>query len=185
MDLIFPPKLMAGDDIRVVAPASSRALVMEHDHSAIIDARLGELGLSLSFGRHVDERDDFDSSAIESRVADLHDAFADPSVAGILTVLGGFNSNELLPYLDWDLIRANPKVFCGFSDITALHNAILAKSGLVTYLGRTGRRSGCATTSTTPCAGSARPCSAPRRSPSPRPPSGPTTSGSSTRTTAS
>lgn len=68
-------------------------------------------------------------------MADLHAAFADPEVAGILTVIGGFNSNELLPHLDWDLIRTHPKVFCGYSDITALQNAILARTGLVTYSG--------------------------------------------------
>lgn len=49
-------------------------------------------------------------------------------VAAILTVIGGFNSNELIPHLDWDLIGDNPKVSCGFSDITALQNAILALS---------------------------------------------------------
>jgi len=68
-------------------------------------------------------------------VADLHAAFADPEVAAVLTVIGGYNSNELLPHLDWDLIAANPKVFCGFSDITALQNAILVRTGLVTYSG--------------------------------------------------
>ncbi|MEV0617450.1 S66 peptidase family protein [Nonomuraea sp. NPDC050404] len=135
MELIFPPKLKRGDVVRVVAPAMSRAMVTEHDHTAVIDARFAELGLTLSYGRHVDERDAFDSSAIASRVADLHEAFADPSVAAILTVIGGFNGNELLPYLDWELIRANPKIFCGYSDITALQNAILARSGLVTYSG--------------------------------------------------
>ncbi len=51
------------------------------------------------------------------------------------SMIGGFNSNELLPHLDWDLIRANPKVLCGFSDITALQNAIHAHTGLVTYSG--------------------------------------------------
>jgi muramoyltetrapeptide carboxypeptidase len=66
------------------------------------------------------------------RLPQLHDAFADPVVAAILTVIGGFNSNELLPYLNWDLIGANPKVFCGYSNITALQNAILARTGLVT-----------------------------------------------------
>jgi muramoyltetrapeptide carboxypeptidase LdcA involved in peptidoglycan recycling len=65
----------------------------------------------------------------------LHAAFADPQVAGILTVIGGFNSNELLPHLDWDLIAANPKIFCGYSDITAIQNAILARTGMVTYSG--------------------------------------------------
>lgn len=110
-------------------------MVLEHDHSALIDERFAGLGLRLTYGDHVDERDTFDSSPIESRVADLHSAFADATVQGVLTVIGGFNSNELLPQLDWDLIAANPKVFCGFSDITALQNAILARTGLVTYSG--------------------------------------------------
>ncbi|MFE3452217.1 S66 peptidase family protein [Nonomuraea sp. NPDC059194] len=135
MDAIFPRKLHEGDVIRVVAPARSRAMVMEHDHTGLIESRFAELGLTVSYGRHVDERDALDSSSIASRVADLHEAFADPSVAAILTVIGGFNCNELLPYLDWELIRANPKIVCGYSDITALQNAILARTGLVTYSG--------------------------------------------------
>lgn len=135
MNVTFPPKLMPGDLIRVVAPARSRALVAEHDLTALIEERFAQMGLRLSYGAHAEERDSFDSSSIESRVADLHQAFADPEVAGILTVIGGFNSNELLPHLDWELIAANPKVFCGYSDITALQNAILAHTGLVTYSG--------------------------------------------------
>jgi muramoyltetrapeptide carboxypeptidase len=119
----------------VVAPARSRKFVTVHDHTALIEKRFAALGLRLTFGAHVDEQDDFDSSSVASRVADLHAAFADPEVAGILTVIGGFNSNELLPYLDWDLVAANPKVFCGYSDITALQNAIFARTGLVTYSG--------------------------------------------------
>ena len=134
-DPVFPPRLQRGDTVRVVAPSRSRALVLEHDHSALIARRFTELGLRLTFGDHVDERDAFDSSAVASRVDDLHAAFADPAVHGILTVIGGFNSNELLPYLDWDLIAAHPKVFCGYSDITALQNAILARTGLVTFSG--------------------------------------------------
>lgn len=133
--LTIPRKLRHGDTIRVVAPALSRKFVTEHDHSAVIEARFAALGVRLTFGDHVDERDDFDSSSVASRVADLHAAFADPGVAGILTVIGGENSNELLPHLDWDLIAANPKIFCGYSDITALQNAILARTGLVTYSG--------------------------------------------------
>jgi muramoyltetrapeptide carboxypeptidase len=133
--LTVPRKLHRGDTLRVVAPACSRQFVAEHDHSAVIDARFAALGLRLTFADHVDERDDFQSSSIDSRVSDLHAAFADPEVAGIISVIGGFNSNELLPHLDWDLIAANPKIFCGYSDITALQNAILARSSLVTYSG--------------------------------------------------
>jgi muramoyltetrapeptide carboxypeptidase LdcA involved in peptidoglycan recycling len=132
---LLPRKLRRGDTVCVVAPALSRAIVAEHDHGALIAARFAALGLRVTFGDHVDERDDFGSSPVAARVADLHAAFADPDVAGILTVLGGFNSNQLLPHLDWDLIAANPKIFCGYSDITALQNAILARTGLITYSG--------------------------------------------------
>ncbi|MDH2426847.1 LD-carboxypeptidase [Sphaerisporangium sp. TRM90804] len=135
MDVIFPRKLREGDVVRVVTPAASRAMVMEHDHTGVIEARFDQLGLTLTYGDHIDERDAFDSSSVASRVADLHDAFADPSVAAILTVIGGYNCNELLPFLDWELIRANPKILCGYSDITALQNAVLARTGLVTYSG--------------------------------------------------
>ncbi|MGJ3403639.1 S66 family peptidase [Glutamicibacter sp. Je.9.36] len=132
---IVPARLQSGDTIRAIAPSCSRAFVMEFDNTKWITERFEAMGLKQEFGDHVDENDDFDSSPIPSRVADLHAAFADPSVAGIISVIGGFNANELLPYLDWDLIAANPKVFCGYSDFTALANAVHAKTGLVTYVG--------------------------------------------------
>jgi len=97
--------------------------------------RLEGLGLRLSFSTNAEVMDRFDSSPIEARVSDLHEAFADPGVRGILTTLGGYNSNGLLGYLDYDLIRANPRIFCGFSDIKALATAIYARTGLVTYSG--------------------------------------------------
>lgn len=132
---VFPRKLRDGDTVRVVAPSRSRAMVMEHDNTQWINERFAEMGLRLTFGEHVDEDDEFRSGSIASRVADLHAAFADPAVAAILTVIGGFNSNELLPHLDWDLIAAHPTVLCGYSDITALSNAIVARTGLVSYSG--------------------------------------------------
>jgi muramoyltetrapeptide carboxypeptidase len=101
----------------------------------LIEERFTKFGLRVTFSDHVDECDEFGSSAIASRVDDIHTAFADPEVRGIMTVIGGYNSNELLPHLDWDLIARNPKVFCGYSDITALQNAMLARSGLMTYTG--------------------------------------------------
>jgi muramoyltetrapeptide carboxypeptidase LdcA involved in peptidoglycan recycling len=97
--------------------------------------RLNEMGLNVSFSEHAKESDMFVSSSIESRVDDLHDAFEDDSVKAILTVIGGFNSNQLLGHLDYGLMRDNPKIFCGYSDITALSNAIYAKTGIVTYSG--------------------------------------------------
>lgn len=89
----------------------------------------------MSFSQHYLEHDLLNSASIESRVADLHAAFADDSVDAILATIGGFNCNELLPYLDYELIARHPKVFCGYSDTTALLNAIYAKTGMMTYMG--------------------------------------------------
>lgn len=132
---IVPARLRTGDTLRAIAPSCSRTFVLEFDNRKWINERFAAMGLKQEFGKHVDENDSFDSSPISSRIADMHAAFADPSVAGIISVIGGFNSNELLPHLDWELIAANPKVFCGYSDFTALANAVHAKTGLVTYVG--------------------------------------------------
>src|SRR5699024_2083738 len=59
----------------------------------------------------------------------------DKNVKAILTVIGGYNVNQILDYIDYDLIKENPKIICGFSDITALTNAIYAKAGMITYSG--------------------------------------------------
>jgi muramoyltetrapeptide carboxypeptidase len=131
---IYPLKLKAGDEIRIIAPSRSLAIISKETRE-IASNRFLDLGLKLSFGRRLEECDDFVSSSIEARVEDLHDAFRDKNVKAIITVIGGFNCNQLLKYLDWDLIKNNPKIFCGFSDITALNNAIYGKTGLVTYSG--------------------------------------------------
>ena len=132
MDKIFPNKLNVGDEVRVIAPAKSLAIISKETRE-IANKRIEELGLKISFGKHVDEMDDFASSSVESRIEDLHEAFSDKNVKAVFTVIGGFNSNQLLKYIDWDLIKKNPKIICGYSDITALNDSIFAKTGLVTY----------------------------------------------------
>ena len=134
MNKVYPTKLKVGDEIRVIAPSRSLVLISKETRQ-IADERFADLGLKLSFGKHVNESDEFVSSSIESRIEDLHEAFADKNVKAVITVIGGFNSNQLLRYIDWEPIRNNPKIFCGYSDITALNNAIFAKTGLVTYSG--------------------------------------------------
>src|SRR5215203_705402 len=127
-------RLQGGDEVRVVSPAVSLGFIPE-DQKSMARERLEGLGFRLSFSANAAVMDRFDSSPVEARVFDLHEAFADSGVRGILTTLGGYNSNGLLGYLDYDLIRANPKIFCGFSDITAIATAIHARTGLVTYSG--------------------------------------------------
>ncbi len=134
MKYIIPSKLKKGDEIRVIAPSRSLSLVTE-ETIKLAKENLEKQGYIVSFSKNCRESDIFMSSSIKSRVSDLHQAFKDKKVKAILTVIGGFNSNELLPYLDYKLIKNNPKILCGYSDITALTNAITANTGLVTYSG--------------------------------------------------
>ena len=128
-------KLKKGDHIRVVSPSSSIEHIGGFEANLVAKEKLEELGFDLSFSSNYFEHDLFDSASIASRVEDLHEAFVDPSVDAILATIGGFNCNELLPYLNYDLIAQNPKIFCGYSDTTALLNAIYAKTGMQTYMG--------------------------------------------------
>ncbi len=102
MQPIVPPKLRRGATVRVIAPACSLAMIGRETRD-IADRRLQELGLRVTFGRHVEEADAFTSSSVASRLADLHEAFADDEVRAILTVIGGYNSNGLLGAINWDL----------------------------------------------------------------------------------
>ena len=128
-------KLKKGDHIRVISPSLSIQAIGGFNANVSPKEKLEELGFDLSFSSNYFEHDLFDSASIASRVEDLHEAFLDPSVDAILATIGGFNCNELLPYLDYDLIAQNPKIFCGYSDTTALLNAIYAKTGMQTYMG--------------------------------------------------
>jgi len=130
----FPKKLNKGSGIRIIAPSRSIAIISAENRK-IANERLAGLGFNISFGKHIEECDDFLSSSISSRITDLHDAFCDDSIDAVFSVIGGFNCNQLLRYIDWGLIKNHPKIFIGYSDTTALQNAMLAKTGLVTYSG--------------------------------------------------
>lgn len=131
---MIPNKLEYGDEIRVIAPSRSLSKVREDIYDRALDY-LTSQGFNVTFSKNCRECDEFNSSSIQSRVDDIHEAFADKNVKMIITCIGGFNVNQILPYLNYDLIKENPKILCGYSDITALLNAIYAKTGLVTYHG--------------------------------------------------
>ncbi len=132
--MIIPKKIGVGGHIRVIAPARSLSLLSEEIKNEAIE-RLEGFSFKVSFGKNTAEIDEFNSSSIESRVSDLHEAFLDKDVDAILTTIGGYNVNQLLDYIDYEIIKNNPKIICGFSDITALSNAIWSKTGLITYSG--------------------------------------------------
>lgn len=130
----IPAKLTLGDEIRVIAPSRS-AQILKVEMVEQTKTILERLGFRVSFGHHIFECDLQHSSSIMHRVTDIHEAFRDPQVKAILTVLGGYNCNEVLPYLDYQMIAENPKILCGFSDITALATAITTKCNFITYSG--------------------------------------------------
>ncbi|MCM3673172.1 MULTISPECIES: LD-carboxypeptidase [Peribacillus] len=129
-----PSRLQAGDEIRVIAPSRSLAIV-KGEQRRLAEERLTELGFKVTYGKTALFHDDFFSNSIEDRIEDLHEAFRDPNVKGIFTAIGGYNANQLLRYIDYDLIKENPKVLIGYSDITAILLAIYNKTGLTTYSG--------------------------------------------------
>ena len=133
---IIPKKLNKGDEIRIIAPSRSMKILKE-DVIKLAIQRLEEIGLKVTFGKNVMKYkdEDFKCATIEERIEDLHEAFKDNNVKAIITVIGGYNVNQILEYIDYKLIQENPKIICGFSDITALVNAIYAKTKVITYLG--------------------------------------------------
>lgn len=131
--MIIPPKLSSGDTIRVIAPSRSMSVIsvniIEHAQRCLSEV----LGLKVTFGKRINEVHYNKSWPLSARIEDIHAAFRDTSVKAVLTAIGWYSSNNLLPHLDYDLIANNPKIFCGYSDITALGNAITSKTGLITY----------------------------------------------------
>jgi len=131
---MIPEKLKKGDEIRIIAPSCS-AKTVDQKFITLAKEKLESLGFKISFSKNFYEHDLLNTSDPIKRAEDLNQAFADKDVKAIIAVRGGFPANELLELLDYDLIEKNPKIFCGYSDITALSNAIYAKTGLVTYSG--------------------------------------------------
>ena len=135
--MILPPKLKTGDQVRIVAPSCTLPSAPWLTDEVLEEGKrfFTDLGMTVTEGKYLREIDAAGSTTIEYRLADLHDAYADPDVKALLCIRGGWNVNQLLPFLDYEVIRSTPKILCGFSDITALGNAITAKTGVVTYSG--------------------------------------------------
>lgn len=134
--LIKPKPLKEGATLGLVAPGSP---IYE---DAVFDEMLlslKDLGFKLKLGENVRSQRGYLAGTDQERATDLMKMFTDPEVDGILCIRGGYGCNRILPLLDFDLVKANPKVFCGFSDITSLHMAFYHKSGLHTFHGPVGK----------------------------------------------
>ena len=132
MNLIKPRALREGDTVGLITPAT---YVVDPEALATAERTLKYFGLKPKLGRNVRKRDGYLAGTIVHRLEDLHSMFADPEVRGVFPIRGGYGSPHLLDQIDYDLIRRNPKVFAGYSDITAMHLAIHKRTGLVTFHG--------------------------------------------------
>jgi len=129
---IKPPRLNHGNTIGIVAPASAPIDAKAIDRSVKV---LQSLGFKVKLGKHLRKKQGFLAGSDEERLGDLMRMFRDPEVKVILCVRGGYGTARLLPLFDYEVIRANPKIFVGYSDITSLHCAFLNRANLVSFHG--------------------------------------------------
>jgi muramoyltetrapeptide carboxypeptidase len=133
--VVKPKRLAPGDTVMLVAPANATFNTIELQ---IAKESLTALGFNVKVGPHLLERHGYLAGDDKGRADDINKAFDDRSIAAVHAIRGGWGSARLLPYLDFDAIRRNPKVIIGYSDVTALLLSIHAKAGLVTFHGPIG-----------------------------------------------
>ena len=128
--LVKPRVLNPGDTVAVIMPSTP---VPDPDRLALVKPTIEFFGLKLKPGRFLGKRTTAFAPSIDERVADLHEAFSDPDVKAVFPVGGGYGTMQILDRIDYALIRRNPKIFTGYSDITAMHLAFHKLAGLVTF----------------------------------------------------
>jgi muramoyltetrapeptide carboxypeptidase len=131
--MVKPRALKPGDTVGLIAPSS---YIFDLWRIDLAVSRLeANLGIKCKLGRFVKGRHGYMAGTEKDRLEDLHAMFADPGVTAIFCLEGGYGTERLLPGIDYELIRKNPKILIGYSDITGLHLAITRKAGLVTFHG--------------------------------------------------
>ena len=132
---IKPPRLREGDSVGVLNPAGP---TFHENDLREVEKKLSRLGLKVVFGKHVLSRYGYLAGTDEERASDFNDMFNDQSVKAVIAMRGGWGSNRILPLIDYEAIRRQPKILMGFSDITSLLLAIYAKTDMVTFYGPVG-----------------------------------------------
>lgn len=131
MNLIKPNKLKQGDTIGIIAPAG------EIDFERIENAKryFESKGYKVKLGKNIKNKYRYTAGLDEERLSDLHEAFLDKDINAIICARGGYGTIRLIKKIDYQIIKNNPKIFCGYSDITALSAKILHETGLITFSG--------------------------------------------------
>lgn len=131
---MLPSAIKPGDTIGVISPSNS-ILEKDKEYIEISKKMFEDLGYKVKFGKYAYSNSlEYSETAI-NKAKDLNDMFRDKEIKAIFCSKGGFNSNSIFDYVDYDLIKQNPKIICGFSDITSITNVIYNKTGLITFNG--------------------------------------------------
>ena len=129
MKIIKPNKLQTGNTIGIIAPAGN----VEEDKILNSVKYFESLGYKIKLGKNIFKSDRYLAGSDNERLDDLHNAFADKDIKAIICARGGYGCLRLVDKIDYDLIKNNPKIFCGYSDITALSLMFLKHADLITF----------------------------------------------------
>lgn len=134
MKLTIPQKIKKGDAVGFISPSAGLAPFAIH---RIERAKklFEELGYKVKIAKNALKNNGYVSASIQDRINDIHEMFQDLEVKLIIATIGGNHSNQLLKYLNYGLIKNNPKIFIGYSDNTVLHYALQSQANLATYYG--------------------------------------------------
>ncbi len=135
LESLLPKSLQKGDTVGLISPSAATA---ERIQFMFAQEALEALGFNIKLGENLKNRRGHLAGTDEERASDLNSMFADQEVKAIICIRGGSGAARILPLIDYELIKKNPKPLLGYSDITALHNAIHAKTGLITFHGPNG-----------------------------------------------
>jgi len=132
---IKPERLQKGDRVGIVSPSSTIESFPRRTSRGA--QSLEDVGVKVVFADNAKKSFGHNAGTPQERADDINQMFLDESIKAIMCSTGGLNANAILPLLDYGVIQKNPKIFCGYSDITILNNAITHKTGLITFNGPT------------------------------------------------
>lgn len=132
--LIKTKHLQKGDTIGIVSPSAPLARLVPHRVEKGIQM-LKSFGFKVKIGKHALKITGYTAGSAKERAEDINNFFRDKDIKAIFTFIGGHHSNQILKYLDFDLIKKNPKIFLGYSDITVLEFAFYTQANLVSFYG--------------------------------------------------
>jgi muramoyltetrapeptide carboxypeptidase len=130
--IIKPQALKPGSTIGVVAPGTA---VSDPDDIARAEEALAYLDMNMRLGRNVEKGSGYKTRTPRERASDIEEMFENPRIDAVFAIRGGYGSAQILDLLDYEIIGSNPKIFLGYSDVTALHLAIARNCNLITFHG--------------------------------------------------